>query len=76
MTYTIDKNIPFPGRGSGKVSELKKTVLAMEVGDSIFLEAPTRSDIATTIEFARKSCPDSKFSQRNVNGGARIWRVA
>ncbi len=73
--YVIEKDVPMPdGRRGSKIGPLTTALIAMEVGDSVFMgRKPT--EVSGLLGPARKRCPDWVYAMRSVEGGCRIWRV-
>lgn len=72
---TIEKNIPIPakGRGGAVIGEFTKTALALDIGDSFFVEWDQKK-CSGTLWHAKKA--GMKFTTRKEGEGTRIWRVA
>jgi hypothetical protein len=71
MAIEIEKDVPLP---EGYSRTVKYPFAAMEVGDSFFEEGKTSDQLTNSAaHWRKKNC--WKFTARNVDGGARIWRV-
>lgn len=73
----IEKNVPLnpPGRGRN-LSDLTKTLLAMESGDSIFLGETDKGTQKRMYNSVYKSAKrhDIKVAVRFYADGIRVWR--
>lgn len=68
----IEKNIPIPKKGGRPKGELRKTMEAMRIGDSILLSGKH-------IEHARSlkiRCGFNITERKQSDGTFRVWRVA
>lgn len=71
MTVQIEKGIPIPHPGSGRLSY---PFHEMKVGDSILVTDRTLPQLERmTGSYGRRH--GVKFSLRKMKGGVRIWRV-
>ena len=71
----IEKNIQIPEvtRRGGFRSKFAD----MEVGDSVFaLGKDSRSLAPQASNWGRTQNPPRKFTQRQIDGGIRVWRIA
>ena len=77
MTIEIEKGVPLPkrSRGPGRPRSGKYPFQQMEVGDS-FLISNVASNSVACISGRWAKRTGFKFSQRKVEGGYRVWRVA
>jgi hypothetical protein len=77
--YPIEKGIPLPPQRSnrnGRQGGWKYNWGAMEVGDSFFVPGRTAYSMrAVATQTPAKKYPKWRFSIREVDGGARIWRI-
>lgn len=71
--FKIEKNVPIPERPS----PISKYPFAdMNVGDSFFVPEAQARRLQSAIQiFRRRAGKDKKYIARNVEGGARCWRV-
>ena len=67
----IEHNVPLPNRR--RHSHGRQTVANMHVGDSVVVAE--RKHAANLIQLAKRHFPSSRWSQRIVDGGIRVWRV-
>lgn len=79
--FPIDKNVPFPAR-KPTVPNLRhaarQTLLAMEVGDSIFCnDRETRDRFHFAINYMRRKTATAtlRFALRLHETGWRVWRI-
>lgn len=72
MTYAIESGIPVQGQVGRPASEERKTMRALQVGQSFLIDDADRA------QHARWLGPklEGKFSIRKVGDGWRVWRVA
>lgn len=72
----IEKNVPAPNRRPpyAEKGEHERTLLAMEVGDSIFKADRGPSWFGPMASQMQKK-HGRKFVARKVEGGARLWRA-
>jgi uncharacterized protein (DUF2249 family) len=71
----IEKSVPLPKKEDGR----KRTKFpwdSMEVGDSFFVEGTKRTSMSSNITQINATRAPKKFTQRSVEGGVRVWRVA
>lgn len=84
---TIDKNIPIPAIKNGRHNSYgndKYSLLALEVGDSVFHEPDPAEHLGMTklrdrlvsSMYAKAKKSGRKFTYRAVPGGYRVWRTA
>lgn len=77
--WTIDKNIPIPPRQTapnGVSTGLTRVLLAMEVGDSVFVSDERGGLLtASSAQSYVQGHHGRKFTRRKVDGGARLWRM-
>jgi hypothetical protein len=78
----IEKNIPMMEHNHhrSKHDEIKETIFAMEIGDSVFFDvhkeaARFRSRAANYLKTMPKAYYTRDFKLRTVEGGWRIWRT-
>ena len=77
----IDKDVPLPGPKSaqGRNNHTKAAVpwKMMEKGDSVFLANTSSAHVSRMIGQRRSRCMDDHvYTQRVVEGGVRVWRIA
>ena len=72
---TIDKNIPIPTNGTAGAPH-KYPWRDMEVGDSFYVNGPTRRDSLSQCSSRAARIYGRKFSIRKENCGFRVWRIA
>ncbi len=71
----IEKGVPLPPKASGLRKGYSKHPFAgMEVGDSVFYAGKKPSHIGGLYQKVTQS-KGFKFTQRQVEGGIRVWRV-
>lgn len=79
--FRIDKDVPFPARKPNVVTErnaARKSLLAMEVGDSIFChDRDTRDRFHYAINYLRRKAVTAqfRFALRLHETGWRVWRI-
>ncbi|MBS0244167.1 MAG: hypothetical protein JSS20_18500 [Proteobacteria bacterium] len=79
--FPIDKGIPLPGprpRPNAERHAARRTLLAMEVGDSIFChDRATRDRFHYAINYIRRRRETAllRFSIRMHETGWRVWRL-
>lgn len=69
MKYTIEKNIPIPGRA------LTLPLGEMELGDSFIDTETSVSTLRTVLSRCKKLHPDKDFTSVVVDNGIRVWRT-
>ena len=70
--YVIEKNLPMPQRVGKMISNLSKTLRAMEPGDSIIVDQRGRNSA-----FAIAHNVGIKLASRRIDDTQiRLWRVA
>ncbi len=67
--FKIETGLPMPIRG-------KYPWRQMNVGDSFFVPNINGNVMGTLIASAHRRLSGARFSQRAVDGGVRIWRIA
>jgi hypothetical protein len=70
--FVIEKNIPIP-QAQLRVRQSKWK--ALEIGDSVFFAGKKSGKFGGTVSGARK-VTGYTFTQRQVEGGVRVWRTA
>ena len=71
----IEKNIQIPEAKGGRVFRSKFS--DMEVGDSVFALGKEGRRLSTgASNWGRAQNPPRKFTQRKIDGGIRVWRIA
>lgn len=79
--YPIDKNVPFPCRKPPVPNQrhaARQSLLAMEVGDSIFCDdRGTRDRFHYCINYMRRKAATAslRFALRLHETGWRVWRI-
>lgn len=68
----IEKGVPIPPNSSGRVSKYPFT--EMEIGDSIYIDAPPQKVRPSTQGFSSRH-PEYRFVTRTEGKGVRVWRV-
>ena len=79
IEFVIEKGVPRPTPRSPDRSlrkqALRRALLAMEVGDSVFVPGCQTSSEAAGMAGGWKSYYPDIFTSRVVEGGCRIWRI-
>ena len=70
--YIIEKNVLVPETRGKKISELRKVLQTLEVGDSVVEPEKNRKAIGFV---ARKVLGKGNYATRPIDGGTRIWRL-
>ena len=80
--YIIETGVELPSRGSAIKSELRKTISALDVGQSIMIpcvdevDALRKTNNRVFICAQRESKQTGhKYTLRKMPGGIRIWRI-
>ena len=79
--YPIDKDVPFPCRKPpvpNQRNAARQTLLAMEIGDSIFCnDRDTRDRFHYAINYMRRKAATAslRFALRMHETGWRVWRI-
>lgn len=79
--YPIDKHVPFPSRKPpvpNQRNAARQTLLAMEVGDSIFCnDRETRDRFHYALNYMRRTPATAslRFALRLHETGWRVWRI-
>ena len=74
MEFTVEKGVPMPPVRI-QAASTAGTARGMVVGDSIFFNGRKSSSLGSVVS-AWKKATGFHFTCRNVEGGARIWRVS
>jgi len=69
--FKIEKGVPMPTGWGGK----KYPWDAMDVGDSVYVEGPTRSGVYASFDRV-KAKTGKQFTLRPDGAGWRVWRTA
>lgn len=72
--FVIEKNIPIPPQTRGCVKGGSKWK-PLEIGDSVFFPAAKGAKFGGVLTHARRAT-GYRFTQRQVEGGVRVWRIA
>ena len=71
MTPVIEKNVPIPQ--TSKAGRVRTLFLAMEPGDSVFMESSSVMTFRAAITRLKKQ--GYGFTNRKEGEGFRVWRV-
>ena len=76
MEYVIEDNVPIPDKLGGRSSRrgVADALRNLKIGQSIFVKDSNLRKISGQVSTISKETKH-KFTCRNVEGGARAWRI-